>query len=245
MSLLYFVTLIVAQANSAPAAPSDNVVVQMTGPNGTTATMSMDPTSTDDRLAKAADSIKSGRAADALPLLEQIIAENEASHKRSSNTIFYSSPNLAESLIYATLAGMQKKKGVVLDGTWSTANFLKGFALVDLNRGDEAIRWFDKAVALAPMNSQYLAERAEWYKSRRDWKKAFKGFEEARSWASLADDEVKVDWESRAIRGMAFVRIEQGKLGEAERLLSEALKLNPSDKRAREELELVGSMRKR
>lgn len=241
MSILYALALLVAE----PTAPSDNLVVQMKGPDGTTATMPIDPTPKDGRLMQATDLISKGRHAEALPLLDQIITENEAKHRASSRTIIYSAPTLGEALIYGTLASMQQKKSVILDGNWSTANFLKGFALVDLNRGDEAIRWFNKAVALAPMNSQFLAERAEWYKSRRNWGKAYKDFEEARSSANFAEDDVKVAWEGRAIRGMAFVRVEQGKLDEAERLIGEALKLNPADTRARQELELIASMRNR
>ena len=240
MSLFLSFALLAMQA-----AQAGEPVVQITGPSGQVSTMPLEPEKGDARLNQANDLIAHGQPAAALPLVDQVIAEHEARYRNKSGTIYFSARSLGESFIYATLAGAAKQNGVVLNGDWVWAYFLKGFALIDLNRADEAIKWLDKAAVLAPMNSHVLAERAEWYKSRRDWKKAYKEFESARSAAGFADDDVKVAEEGRAIRGMAFVRIEQGKLDDAERLLGEALKLDPADKRAREELELVGTMRKR
>jgi tetratricopeptide (TPR) repeat protein len=240
MSLLMSFAFLAAQA-AQPTEP----VVQMTNPNGTSSTLPLEVEKDDARLTQAADLIAKGQPAGTLALAEQVIAEHEQKFRSNDRTIHFSARSLGEGLIYATLAGAAKKNGVVLNGDWALAYFLKGFALIDLNRSDEAIKWLDKAVALAPMNTQVLAERAEWYKSRRDWKKAYREFESARSAAGFTDEDSKVFEEGRAIRGMAFVRIEQNKLDEAERLLGEALKLDPSDKRAREELDLIATMRKR
>ncbi|HYU97088.1 MAG TPA: tetratricopeptide repeat protein [Sphingomicrobium sp.] len=229
----------------AAAAQADQPVVQMTGPNGTTSTMPLELPQSDARLSQAKDLIAKGQPAAALPLADQVIADYEAKYRSNGQIIYYSARSLEEGFVYSTLAGMAGRNGVVLNGDWTQAYFLKGFALVELNRSDEAIRWFDKAAALAPMNAQVLAERAEWYKARRDWKKAYREFESARSAAGFAADDAKAREEGRAIRGMAFVRIEQGRLDEAERLLGEALKLDPADQRARDELATIAAMRRR
>lgn len=232
--------LLAAQAEQ-PAQP----VVRMTNPNGTSSILPLEIKKDDDRLDQASKFISGGQPAEALKLAEQVIAEHEGKFRNDSQTLYFSARSLGEGLVYATLAGAAKKNGVVLNGDWALAYFLKGFALIDLNRSDEAIKWLNKAAELAPMNSQVLAERAEWYKSKQDWKKAYKEFESARSAAGFSEEDNKGFEEGRAIRGMAFVRIEQGKLDDAERLLGEALKLDPADKRAREELDLIARMRKR
>jgi len=232
-------------ALSLAAAGGAEPVVKVTAPNGAVSTMPLELPQGDPRLDQARDFIAHGQPANALPLVDQVIADNEKRYRSNSRTVYYSARTMEEGFVYSTLAGMTGRNGVVLNGDWMNAYFLKGFALVDLNRSDEAIRWFNKAADLAPMNSQVLAEQAEWYKAKRDWKKAYAGFESARSAAGFAGDDAKAREEGRAIRGMAFVRVEQGKLDDAERLLGDALKLDPADKRAREELDLIASMRKR
>lgn len=157
--------------------------------------------------------------------------------------LYYSAGTLTEAILYAGMAATQKKNGIVTDGSRALAWFLKAFALVDLNRGDEALPALNQALALAPMNAQYLAERAEWYKARHRWDDAFRDFESASSAAELAPDDRKATFKGRALRGMAFVKVEQGDLGAAEKYLKQALKLNPADERARTDLADVGQRR--
>jgi tetratricopeptide (TPR) repeat protein len=241
MSLLLAIAMLAAQGETPAAAPSDNLVVTMKGKDGTTATMPLEPSVNDARLTDATNFIKSGRPADAIPLLDQIIAENE---KRNSNNkmLVFSARSTMEAIMYGGLAATQKKDAIVLDGNWSTAYFLKGFALIDLGRAPEAIGWFDKAVALAPMNAQFLAERGEWHKSRKDWDKAYADFEQASTAAEFTEGDAKAFEKGRALRGMAFARIEQGRLDEAKKLLKQAEKANPKDPKIQQELDYIKSL---
>ena len=237
MSLLF---VIAALAQSVVTPPATTVPVPPTHEDQATSQPSPD----DIKLEAAAKLLGDGKPAEAMALAEQIIQSSESAHPRRDNIVYFSAQSLAETLVYATMANAVKKNGIVTNGTWGIAYFLKGFALIDLKRGDEALPWLEKAVAMSPMNAQYLAERAEWYKLRRQWKKALTDFESARSGAYLAPDDAKVSWEGRAIRGIAFVKIEQGKFDDAERLLGEALRLNPDDQRARADLAELPSLRR-
>jgi len=225
-----------AQSNVSPSA----VQVQPKGDAAITLTTPKDPLS--GQLDRAANLIKEHHPKDALPVLDTIISAEESGHHDDKRIIF-SARSSEESLFYLMEAAVQKKNAVALDETWSTAYFLKGFALIDLNRADEAKAFLDKAIALAPMNSQFLAERGEWFKSRKDWKSAYADFNSASAAAEFSTDDVKSSEKRRALRGMAFVRTEQGQLKEAEKLLNECVKIDPSDANARRELDYIHSIK--
>lgn len=181
--------------------------------------------------------------AGAIPILDGIISRAQARYARETRLI-YTSRSMAETVYYGGLAAAAKKSAVIIDETWSMALFLKAFALIDLNRPDEAKPLLDRAIAMAPMNSHYLGERGEWFKTRRDWTRSYADFEAAANAADLSPDDMKSFDKRRAWRGMAYVRIEQGQLDDAERLLRQALQLDPNDAGARQELDYIRSIRK-
>lgn len=228
--LVLFILLAVGSAPliAQPAQRSDIILPQ-------------DPGAVDPRIAKATAAIADGKPLDALAGLDELITQREAEHPAKPDTVYFSAGSLVEALVYA--AGPASMKNgttvIVADGNWSKAYFLKGFALIDAQRSDEAIGWFDRAVVLSPMNAQFIAERAEWYKMRRDWVRAYDGFEEALGAAEFSADDMKVLHKGRALRGMAFARVEQGRLKEAEKLIRQALELNPDDGKARDELAFI------
>jgi Tfp pilus assembly protein PilF len=188
--------------------------------------------------------VSRGKSAESIPILDEIIAAEENGHKDEKRMMF-AARTLTETLIYTSIAAEQNKSAVVFDDTWASAYWLKGFAMVDVGRGEEAKVYFDKAVALAPMNSQYLAERGEWFKSRKDWANAYRDFETASTAAAFSPDNGKSFEQRRAWRGMAFVRTEQGRLDEAEKLLRKCLELDPSDDNAKHELGYIASLRQK
>ena len=197
----------------------------------------------DNRVAQAAELVKDGNPAAAIAILDGVIAEFEKAHPANSDEMVFSASNLTQTIYYSGITAALNKSGVVVEGDWALAYFLKGFALIDLNRSGDALPYLDKAVALSPGDAQYLAERGEWYKSHKQWSKAFADFEAAVDAASFSDDSIKAKHKSRGLRGMAFVRVEEGNLKEAERLYKQSLKLEPGNAGALGELEYIKSLK--
>jgi tetratricopeptide (TPR) repeat protein len=222
--------------------PAPGYAIQVTSKSGDTSTIDQGRDPLADKTEHAAGLIKDGKPADAVAILDEVIGAEEATHKGDQRMMF-AARSLTEAIVYSAIASRQKESAVVLDETWALAYFLKGFALVDLNRGEEAKAYFDRALGMAPMNAQYLAERGEWHKARKDWTSAYADFESASNAAEFSPDEQKSFEKRRALHGMAFVRTEQRQLNEAEKLLRQCLKIDPSDTVAKHELEYIKSLR--
>ena len=233
MSLSVFLALMTAQAAPAVTITDGNAKAEIH--------QDADPLSA--KIDEAFAFIREGKPAEALPILDSVIAAEEGLH-RNEKRVIYSARTLTEAMVYAALAATQKKSAVVLDDTYAMGYFIKGFALIDLNRSDEAKPLFDRALALAPMNSQFLAERGEWFKTRKDWASAYADFDSASNAAEFAPDDSKSNYQRRAWRGMAFARIEQGQADEARELLQKCLKLEPSDEKCKHELDYIESLKK-
>lgn len=197
----------------------------------------------DDRIDRASELMNQGKPAEAIAIVDGMIAEFEKAHPANSEAMVFSASNLMQTVYYSGITATLKKNGVVVDGNWAFAYFLKGFALIDLKRSDEALPYLNKAVALSPADSLYLAERGEWYKSHKQWDKAFADFKAAADASEFSDEQYKARDKSRGLRGMGFARIEQGKLDEAEKLFHQALELEPGNKNALGELEYIKSLR--
>jgi tetratricopeptide (TPR) repeat protein len=188
--------------------------------------------------------IRDKKPAEAIVVLDRAIAAESARYSGESRQI-YCAHTPEESLLYTLTAANDRKAAIVIEPTWCMAIFLKGFALIDLNRPDEARPLFERALAMAPMNSQFLAELGEWHKGHREWDRAYSLFEKALEGAIFSTPDIRNTHKTRALRGMAFVLIEQGKLDQAERRLRECLQINPNDESAKNELQYISEQRGR
>jgi tetratricopeptide (TPR) repeat protein len=222
------------------AAAAQNPIIEVQGPDGTTSTIESGASDESKYVDQAYNFIQAQQPAQAIPVLDGIISRARARYAPEKRQI-YTARTQPEAIYYAGLATSLKKSALVLDEAWSEAYFLKGYALIDLNRPDEAKALFDEAIAMA--NSHYLGERGEWHKSRKDWQSAYADFASAEDAAEFSPDDFKSFDKRRAWRGMAFVRTEQGKLEEAEQLLRKCLTLDSSDEKAKHELEYIKSLR--
>lgn len=177
----------------------------------------------------------------ALVLLDEVIAAEDKAHDSESNV--FSSRSLAETLMYLTLGAETKTKTVAYDDTWSLALFMKGFVLIDMGRPDSAEPYYRRAIALAPSNSHYLSEFAEWQKNHKNLAAAYSMYQSADAASALSPDEVKGPEQRRAWRGMAFILSEQGKFDDAEALYRKCLAADPADKGAQAELAWIATQR--
>src|SRR5690606_11354500 len=76
-----------------------------------------------------------------------------------------------------------------------TAYFLRGYALVDIGRRDEAGPDLEAAAAMDPDNDQFAAELGEWYKTQRQWEKSLEIFTRA---SQLIDRSLELEIEDKA-----------------------------------------------
>jgi tetratricopeptide (TPR) repeat protein len=236
VSLFIALALAAAQASTSP-----NAVIQMQSKGAPPSEINQAKDPLQGELNAAVNLIHAGKPGDAIEVLNKVIAAEQGRYRDEKRLIF-SARSITEAILYAGMGAAQKKSVIVLDGTWSLAYFLEGFALIDLNRPDEAKVYFDKALGLAPMNAQFLAERAEWFKSRKNWEKAYAEFEAASTAAEFSPDDSRSFEQRRAWRGMAFARIEQGKLNDGRELLKKCLKLDPSDDKCEREFGYVNGL---
>jgi Flp pilus assembly protein TadD len=123
---------------------------------------------------------------------------------------------------------------------------MKAYALTELNRVNDAQAALGSAIALSPLNSQFISELAYTYQAQKNCEKSIATYVQASSAAELgSDDTTKTIDLTRAWRGQGYCLVEQGKLDEAEAMYKKCLALDPKDNKARGELEYIKGLRKK
>lgn len=132
--------------------------------------------------------------------------------------------------------GSAADASVSIDPAVCDAHFGKGFALIDMGRGDLAEAELRKAMQMAPGNAHFANEYAELFKSRRDWQHGYEGFAQAWNVVDKATAGPDAGVAARALRGMGFTKAEMGQYDEAQALYTQSLQYDPSSKIAQAEL---------
>ncbi|MDP3550070.1 MAG: tetratricopeptide repeat protein [Novosphingobium sp.] len=200
---------------------------------------------------QAGTAIRGGKPTDAIVAVEPVIAALEEQQKAQtvqcadggSQTIMLL---LMQAAASEKLPKAEQRNAVVIDSAFCTALFLKGFALIDLQRWDDAEPFLRRAHDAAPLNAQYLNEYAEWHNSMKQRQKSHDLFEQAFDLGEFdTNKETKTFNQARSLRGMAYTEIEMGQLDKAEKNLRKSLKLIPNHPGAKSELEYIAELRKK
>jgi tetratricopeptide (TPR) repeat protein len=188
---------------------------------------------------------KRGHRPEAIGYYDRVIDHFSTAYPDPAGRIFCArSP--AESLLYEMTALSMNASVGVLGPTWADAYLLKGIALVELGRLDEARASLQAAVSLSPQDSQYNSELGYTLGQQQDFDKALAAYEAAEAAVEFTFPETARPQElGRALRGEGFVLTELGKLDEAEAKYRKSQVVDPEDKRAAHELEYIASLRKK
>lgn len=202
-------------------------------------------------LEEARTLIKKKQPQEGIANCDKVIAQF-TSHYANSKESIYCARSSAETLGYLLQSAADtdkgnfekgKKNAIVLSSTWAAAYFLKGYALQELGRIDDAKAALKLALELSPWSSLYLSELGSIYKLEKNWREAKKTFEAAEEHAALSPDDLKAGELGLARRGLGYVLVELGQLAEAEKKYQQCLKDDPKDSKAAAELEYVRGLK--
>ena len=196
-------------------------------------------------LSNALQLLNNGKLDQAEPIFAAVIAAYEAQAKPGQ--IYRCADDTTDAIKASLFAAAAPEKDVtVLGPGWCLALFGEGFALIDLNRASEAEAFLGRALEMAPTKPHYVNEYAEWFKTHRQWQKAYELF--AQAWDMVDHDQNGPDRRiaARALRGMGFTQIELGELERAEKLFKRSLEFEPEKQSAvAGELQYIRDQRKK
>lgn len=183
------------------------------------------------------------KPAEAISYFDKIISGYEDAYK-SEEAKLYCARWQVESLMYLLEASNAKTSAKVVSPNWAYAYYLKAYSLLELGRVSEAKTSLERAIALSPRNSQFLSEMGNIYQRERDWLKALEVFKAAETAArEFSPHDLKNTELSRALRGLGYAYVEQGKLDEAEKMYRQCLELDSKDSKALNELRYIQGLR--
>ena len=193
---------------------------------------------------EAADrAIAGSRPAEALAIIEPVIAAYKAEYEQETRQI-YCGMTSPETLLYMTMAANERKGALAVGPGYCQSIYLRGFALVDLGRVAEARASYEQAVALAPMHSHFLVELGQTYRLTKEWGRMLDTCSRATGGAAMVRDlSDRKREQGFALRCQGYALIEMGKLDEAEKLYRECLSIDPADAKAEHELKYIAEQR--
>lgn len=174
---------------------------------------------------------------------DPVIEHFERTYRHSGKHV-YAAHSQMQSFLYVALPHDDKKEVEVLDSTWSDAYLLKAYALTELRRLRDAQAALERAVALSPFTAEYVSELAYTYQAQGRCDESISSYKQAESVAQIgSDDSTRTSDLTRAWRGQGYCLVEEGRLDEAEKLYRKCLELDPSDAKAKGELDYIKDKR--
>lgn len=190
------------------------------------------------RTARGFGFIRAGKPKQAIAEFEAVIAASDRRHLGDPRQRFCAR-NERDARRIADAKGIAASEPVLIDPAVCDAYFGKGYALVDMGRGDLAEAELRRATELAPFDAHYANEYAELFKSRRDWSMSLALF--ARAWDIVDKNPAGSDASlaGRALRGMGYNEMMLGNLEEAERKFEQSLEFEPGNETAHIQLGFI------
>ena len=196
-----------------------------------------------DLLQKGVGLAKAKRSQEAIDnYFDKVIAFYSGRYSNAKPQMFCSHGS-TETLFYTLNGAANGKDALVLGPTWCDALYAKAYALIDLNRLNEAEDALHRALALAPENAKYLNELGHILSLRKQWPQAIATFSRAEEAAKYAPAQDATAFASRACRGVGYALTEQKRLDESEANYRRCLSIDASDRQSMIELQYIKKLR--
>jgi len=194
-------------------------------------------------IGQAFSAIQSGDPARALATVEPVVASLEKEYSDEKRHIFCSQ-TAEQDGYYLTTADGGADNVRLVTVTWCQALYVKAFALVDLDRLDDAQSAFERLVTFAPKHSRYLNELAYVFLKKKDWKHSIEAYANAEAAASFTPE--RRDYERCvSFRGIGYDLVELGRLDDAEAAYRKCLAIIPDEPKSLGEIEYIKEQRKK
>lgn len=190
----------------------------------------------------AFSAIQAGDPAHALSMVDPIVASFEKDFSGEKRHI-YCSQTAEQKGYYLTTAGGTGAARLV-PSTWCEALYVKAFALVDLDRLDDAQSTFERLITFAPKHSRYLNELAYVFLKKKEWQRSIDAYTNAEAAASFTPE--RRDYERCvSFRGIGYDLVELGRLDDAEAAYRKCLAIIPDEPKSLGEIEYIKEQRKK
>jgi tetratricopeptide (TPR) repeat protein len=196
-------------------------------------------------LEKAKQSLNVGHPQQAIAALQTAIQYFEK-YQNSSQDTLYAANGTAETLLYLTL-DMGKQKNIrVFSGCWADLYFQAAYAFIEMNDLKNAQVKLKSALTLSPFNSEYLKEAGFIQQAQKQWQASLESFKTAEQYLYLLEPEEKrLAIQQSVRRSLGVSLIELNQLDEAIQYFNKVLKVDPSDAKARNELNYIEELKKK
>jgi Tfp pilus assembly protein PilF len=194
-------------------------------------------------IGQAFSAIQAGDPARALSTVEPVLASFEKDFSGEKRHIFCSETAEQEGYYLTTADGGADNVRLVT-ATWCEAQYVKAFALVDLQRLDDAKLVFERLVGYAPKHARYLNELGYVFLKKKEWQHSIDIYTSAEAAASFTPE--RRDYERCvAFRGIGYDLVELGRLDDAEAVYRKCLAIIPDEPKSLGEIEYIKDQRKK
>lgn len=185
----------------------------------------------------AMGAIKAKRPALAIELMTPLLADFEKRYAEEKRKIFCAVTD-EQSRAYLADAAKGAVAAVAVEPDWCRAQYIRGFALIELGNLDDALKVFRALTDLAPRNSRYLNELGFVLADMKKYPESVTIYRRAADAADLSPDGVNKE-KCLAYRGIGYSLSKLGRLGDAEAAYKACLKIDPGNEAATEALEAI------
>lgn len=179
--------------------------------------------------------IRAQDPAKAVALMKPVLADFEKRYGGEKRHI-YCAINPAQTTAYKDDAAKANEDYITIEPDWCRAQYVRAYALIDLEDLDGALIALQQLTGLAPRNSRYLSELGYVLSAKRRYAEALATYQRSLAAVAMSPDDAKTE-KCAAYRGIGFNQARLGHIAEAETAYRACLAIDPDNQEVKDAIE--------